>query len=125
MLWLQVYKHYRANTITESVDPILKDEYPEREASNVLQIRLLCTQAPLAVRPSMSEVVYMLTDKECSIPSPKQPPFLNASILNSDVSRTSMNSLLRKKEGESLKSPIQLARNQNVLKQLKHLNQGS
>ena len=52
----------------------------------------------------MSEVVHMLTDKECSIPSPKQPPFLNASVLNSDVSRTFMNSLLQTKEGESLKS---------------------
>ncbi|PRQ17283.1 putative protein kinase RLK-Pelle-DLSV family [Rosa chinensis] len=58
-----VYKHYRANTITESVDAMLKGEYSKREASNVLQIGLLCTQASLALRPSMSEVVHMLTDK--------------------------------------------------------------
>lgn len=38
----------------------------------------------------MAEVVQMLTDEKHVIPSPKQPPFLNASILNSDVSKTSM-----------------------------------
>ncbi|PQP99516.1 cysteine-rich receptor-like protein kinase 1 isoform X2 [Prunus yedoensis var. nudiflora] len=85
-----VWKHYKARNITEAVDPILKGGFPEREASDVLRIGLLCTQASLAVRPSMTEVVQMLTDKECVIPSPKQPPFLNASILSSDVSRTSM-----------------------------------
>ncbi|PQM42796.1 cysteine-rich receptor-like protein kinase 1 isoform X2 [Prunus yedoensis var. nudiflora] len=90
--WLSfiVWKHYKARNITEAVDPILKGGFPEREASDVLRIGLLCTQASLAVRPSMTEVVQMLTDKECVIPSPKQPPFLNASILSSDVSRTSM-----------------------------------
>ncbi|CAL9031037.1 unnamed protein product [Prunus brigantina] len=85
-----VWKHYKARNITEAVDPILKGGFPEREASDVLRIGLLCTQASLAVRPSMTEVVQMLTDKECVIPSPKRPPFLNASILSSDVSRTSM-----------------------------------
>ncbi|KAM5572009.1 cysteine-rich receptor-like protein kinase 1 [Rosa sericea] len=100
-----VYKHYRANTITESVDAMLKGDYSEREASNVLQIGLLCTQASLALRPSMFEVVHMLTDKECSIPSPKQPPFLNASILNSDSSRSTL-SYLSKEGGDEYVSKI-------------------
>lgn len=55
----------------------------------MLQIGLLCTQASQTLRPSMSEVVQMLTDIEYEIPSPKQPPFLNASVLASDNSRTS------------------------------------
>jgi hypothetical protein len=54
----------------------------------VLQIGLLCTQASAALRPSMSEVVEMLNNEECVIPSPKQPPFLNASVLSSDDSST-------------------------------------
>jgi hypothetical protein len=60
-----------------------------REASNVLQIGLLCTQASAALRPSMFEVVEMLNNEKCVIPSPKQPPFLNASVLSSDESSTS------------------------------------
>ncbi|KAE8124259.1 hypothetical protein FH972_019161 [Carpinus fangiana] len=85
---LSVWRHYKANKITQSVDPALKGIYSEKEASNVLQIGLLCTQASAALRPSMSEVVEMLNNEECVIPSPKQPPFLNASVLSSDDSST-------------------------------------
>ncbi|KAH7511676.1 hypothetical protein JRO89_XSUnG0178600 [Xanthoceras sorbifolium] len=77
-----VWKHYRANKITQSMDPGLSGRFPENEASKVLQIGLLCTQASVALRPSMSEVVQMLNDKDFRIPSPKQPPFLNASVIS-------------------------------------------
>ncbi|KAM6570040.1 hypothetical protein CsatB_018025 [Cannabis sativa] len=82
-----VWKCYKEKKISESIDPGLKSDFPIEEASNVLQIGLLCTQASVALRPSMSDVVKMLTDEEYGIPSPKQPPFLNASLLNSDETR--------------------------------------
>lgn len=74
----QVWKLYKAEKLAESVDPCLKDDFPIKEASNVLQIGLLCTQASAALRPSMDEVVQMLTHRDCEIPSPNQPPFLSA-----------------------------------------------
>ncbi|XP_077253589.1 cysteine-rich receptor-like protein kinase 42 [Tasmannia lanceolata] len=80
-----VWKHYKSNTLVECVDQCLKDNFPAKEASGVLQIGLLCTQASVALRPSMSAVVQMLTDKECTIPLPKQPPFLNASVVHLDT----------------------------------------
>ncbi|KAF7135330.1 hypothetical protein RHSIM_Rhsim08G0174200 [Rhododendron simsii] len=80
-----VWKHYKAGNITRVLecDSLKGDGFQEREASNALQIGLLCTQTSAALRPSMSEVVRMLTAKgsETRIPSPKQPPFLNASVL--------------------------------------------
>ncbi|XP_058227393.1 cysteine-rich receptor-like protein kinase 42 [Rhododendron vialii] len=80
-----VWKHYKAGSITRVLecDSLKGDGFQEREASNALQIGLLCTQTSAALRPSMSEVVRMLTAKESEtrIPSPKQPPFLNASVL--------------------------------------------
>ena len=79
----QVWKHYKADNITESIDPSLKGRCPVKEVSNVLQIGLLCTQSSHALRPYMSEVVQMLTDEEYVIPLPTQAPFLNASILSS------------------------------------------
>ena len=78
---LQVWTLYRSNTLTEAVDPCIRDEISAKEASNVLQIGLLCTQASVPLRPSMAQVVQMLTDKDCEIPTPNQPPFLNASVL--------------------------------------------
>ncbi|KAJ6882318.1 cysteine-rich receptor-like protein kinase 1 isoform X2 [Populus alba x Populus x berolinensis] len=80
----QVWKHYKANTITDMVDPGLRGMFSQKQAEKVLQIGLLCTQASSRLRPSMNGVVQMLTDAQCEIPSPKQPPFLNASVLSPD-----------------------------------------
>ncbi|XP_065875337.1 cysteine-rich receptor-like protein kinase 1 [Euphorbia lathyris] len=76
-----VWKHYKANTLVKSIDPRLEDVYSRKEAENVLQIGLVCTQTSSSLRPSMPEVVPMLRFKDTPIPSPKQPPFLNASVL--------------------------------------------
>ncbi|KAA8548130.1 hypothetical protein F0562_004609 [Nyssa sinensis] len=91
-----VWKLYRTNSMAECVDPGLKNDFPVTEASKVLQIGLLCTQASVGLRPSMDEVVQMLTNKDYEIPLPNQPPFLNASLLESDRSSgsNSINSLV-------------------------------
>ncbi|WVZ09125.1 hypothetical protein V8G54_013655 [Vigna mungo] len=79
---VQVWKNYKANNITASVDPVLQGKLTVEEASNTLQAGLLCTQSTVTLRPSMSEVVQMLTKKDYAIPSPKQQPFLNFSGLS-------------------------------------------
>ncbi|KAL6135800.1 hypothetical protein ACLB2K_068025 [Fragaria x ananassa] len=90
----KVWKHYRSNELAEVVDPRLKNhELPAKEVSNTLQIGLLCTQASVALRPSMAEVVLMLTaNKERHIPVPNQPPFLSASMLEQASTINSANS---------------------------------
>ncbi|PNX72073.1 cysteine-rich receptor-like protein kinase 42-like protein, partial [Trifolium pratense] len=81
-----VWKLYRSNTLVESVDSSLGDDFPEAEASRVFNIGLLCTQASAALRPSMDEVVQMLRNSELDVPTPNQPPFLNTAMLDSDSS---------------------------------------
>ncbi|XP_068641367.1 cysteine-rich receptor-like protein kinase 42 [Aristolochia californica] len=88
-----VWKNYRSNNLTESVDPRLNGNFPEKRARDVLQIGLLCTQALVSLRPSMYEVVNMLTSEDTTIPAPKQPPFLNASVLDPDTPTLSSHSL--------------------------------
>ncbi|KAK4843363.1 hypothetical protein QYF36_007263 [Acer negundo] len=86
-----VWRHHKANKITLSIDPGLRGRFPENEASKVLQIGLLCTQASVALRPTMCQVVQMLKDNDFAIPSPKQPPFLNASVISpGDSSKNSI-----------------------------------
>ncbi|KAK1565528.1 hypothetical protein Q3G72_028853 [Acer saccharum] len=86
-----VWRHHKANKITRSIDPGLRGRFPENEASKVLQIGLLCTQASVSLRPTMCQVVQMLKDKDFTIPSPKQPPFLNASVISpGDSSKNSI-----------------------------------
>ncbi|GMI96389.1 cysteine-rich RLK (RECEPTOR-like protein kinase) 42 [Hibiscus trionum] len=78
----RVWKQYKANNITQAIDSGLEGKFDEKEASTALQVGLLCTQASVAIRPSMSEVVQMLTTAKYEIPRPKQPPFLNASVIS-------------------------------------------
>ncbi|KAK7339547.1 hypothetical protein VNO77_20221 [Canavalia gladiata] len=91
-----VWKLYRLNTLTEAVDSCLGDDFSATEASRIFQIGLLCTQASASLRPSMSQVVYMLINSNIDVPIPNQPPFLNTGVLDSDssIKSYSTNSLI-------------------------------
>ncbi|CAL5368213.1 unnamed protein product [Camellia sinensis] len=91
-----VWKFYKTNRLAEAVDPRLKNVFPAEDASRVLQVGLLCTQASVSLRPSMDEVVHMLIHSDFEIPVPNQPPFLNASALDprSSTRSYSINSLM-------------------------------
>ncbi|TKY50451.1 Cysteine-rich receptor protein kinase 42 [Spatholobus suberectus] len=77
-----VWKLYKSNRLAEAVDPCLGDDFPPAEASRVFQIGLLCTQASASLRPSMAQVVCMLSNSNLDVPIPKQPPFLNSRLLD-------------------------------------------
>ncbi|EEF37686.1 kinase, putative [Ricinus communis] len=84
-----VWQLYRLNRLVEAADPSLRDDFSAEEVSRVLQTGLLCTQASVALRPSMAEVVVMLTNSGGEIPLPSQPPFMNATSLEPESSRRS------------------------------------
>lgn len=76
--WPQVWELYKSGRLAEAIDPCLNSDYPAREAMDVLQIGLLCTQALASSRPSMAAIVKLLTSEgEREVDIPKQPPFLN------------------------------------------------
>ena len=60
---LQVWKLYQTNEVLEIVDETTGDEYDKEEVLRMIQLGLLCTQASVAQRPSMSEIVAMLVSK--------------------------------------------------------------
>ncbi|KAL2335717.1 hypothetical protein Fmac_016930 [Flemingia macrophylla] len=77
-----VWKLYQSNKLATAVDPCLGEDFPVSEASRVFQIGLLCTQASPFLRPSMAQVVCMLSNSSLDVPIPKQPPFLNSRLLD-------------------------------------------
>ncbi|XP_050225433.1 cysteine-rich receptor-like protein kinase 1 [Mercurialis annua] len=81
-----VWKQFKSRTLIQAMDARIPDRTAVKIAENVLQIGLLCTQASPALRPSMADVVEMLTNEDSVIPTPRQPPFLNASVLTADAS---------------------------------------
>ncbi|CAE6204014.1 unnamed protein product [Arabidopsis arenosa] len=86
----RVWNLYTLSRLVEALDPCLKDEFlqvqgSEAEACKVLRVGLLCTQASPSLRPSMEEVIRMLTERDYPIPSPTNPPFLRISSLATDL----------------------------------------
>ncbi|PRQ40203.1 putative protein kinase RLK-Pelle-DLSV family [Rosa chinensis] len=73
-----VWVLYGTGQLCNAVDPVLGGQFINSEASQLLQVGLLCVQASAELRPSMSFVVKMLTDQNLEIPQPTQPPFLNS-----------------------------------------------
>ncbi|CAA0828527.1 Cysteine-rich receptor-like protein kinase 42 [Striga hermonthica] len=105
-----VWNHFKTDRLPEAVDPCLKGEFPAMEASKALKIGLLCAQASVTERPSMAEVVQMLTNENYEIPEPKQPPFLQthpfstSSTGSSSYSINSLNSNVMRKYEASYRS---------------------
>ncbi|KDP20844.1 hypothetical protein JCGZ_21315 [Jatropha curcas] len=62
-------------SVSEIVDPSLKGSYNPNDVSRCIQIGLLCVQENAMDRPTMLEVVLMLSS-ETPLPTPKQPAFV-------------------------------------------------
>ncbi|XP_043808132.1 G-type lectin S-receptor-like serine/threonine-protein kinase RKS1 isoform X2 [Manihot esculenta] len=71
----QVWELWREDNVLEIVDSILEESYPPDEVLRCIQIALLCVQENAVDRPTMLEVVLMLSS-ETAIPSPKKPAFI-------------------------------------------------
>ncbi|KAG0468438.1 hypothetical protein HPP92_017766 [Vanilla planifolia] len=81
------WKLYERSSICDLVNPRLKaDGIDEAGVLQVCQVALLCLQPCPSLRPSMSEVVSMLTSKTVQIASPEKPAFMDAKYkINTDI----------------------------------------
>ncbi|KAK0602390.1 hypothetical protein LWI29_032858 [Acer saccharum] len=66
-------------------DPILENEASYPMLIRYINVGLLCVQEIAADRPTMSEVVSMLTNEHLILPSPKQPAFSYLKSLQNSV----------------------------------------
>ncbi|XP_019707363.1 G-type lectin S-receptor-like serine/threonine-protein kinase At4g27290 isoform X1 [Elaeis guineensis] len=74
----------------ELIDPSLADESPRHEISRCIHVALMCVQENAADRPTMSDVVAMLTRESSAFPDPKQPGFFTVRIATEGDSRSNM-----------------------------------
>jgi hypothetical protein len=56
------------------------------EMKRCINIALLCVQESAADRPTMSEVVAMLSNDSLTLPEPKHPSFFNLRVTNEEPS---------------------------------------
>ncbi|XP_076929466.1 G-type lectin S-receptor-like serine/threonine-protein kinase At1g67520 [Bidens hawaiensis] len=59
----------------ELMDPVLEDTCTPKEVMTCIHVGLLCVQDLATDRPTMSEVVSMLTNENMHLPEPKRPAF--------------------------------------------------
>ncbi|XP_076903287.1 G-type lectin S-receptor-like serine/threonine-protein kinase CES101 [Bidens hawaiensis] len=59
----------------ELMDPVLEDTCTPKEVMTCIHVGLLCVQDHASDRPTMSEVVSMLTNENMHLPEPKRPAF--------------------------------------------------
>ncbi|KHG02489.1 Cysteine-rich receptor-like protein kinase 6 [Gossypium arboreum] len=67
--------HWNNGTAEELIDPILNDPWPTFEAFKCIHIGLLCVQEDAADRPSMSDIITMLSSHSVTAPAPSRPAF--------------------------------------------------
>ncbi|KAJ0112843.1 hypothetical protein Patl1_02795 [Pistacia atlantica] len=73
--FIMVWTLYRLNNLMEAVDSSLKEEFHVEEATKVLQIGLLCTQAEVALRPSMAQVGMDVSEQKLRDSDPTSTAF--------------------------------------------------
>uniref|UniRef100_A0A0E0JPL8 non-specific serine/threonine protein kinase n=1 Tax=Oryza punctata TaxID=4537 RepID=A0A0E0JPL8_ORYPU len=59
------------------VDPTTRDAYPEHRVLRCVHVGLMCVQENAVDRPTMNDVISMLTSESMTLPDPKQPAFLS------------------------------------------------
>lgn len=59
-----------SDLVDENLDP---NEYNTDQVKKIIEIALLCTQSPTSMRPTMSEVVVLLTNDSSIKQKPGKP----------------------------------------------------
>ncbi|CAN1232288.1 Cysteine-rich receptor-like protein kinase 10 [Linum perenne] len=70
-----VWDHWSNGMALNLRDPTMGDRFANTEVLKCIHIGLLCVQESVAVRPTMSEVVMMLSSHTVTYPTPLKPGF--------------------------------------------------
>nr|GMC81485.1 cysteine-rich receptor-like protein kinase 10 [Ipomoea batatas] len=84
------WTHWKGGSASNVIDPILRGTLsPVHEITKCIHIALLCVQENVTDRPTMGEVLQMLSNLTMSLPIPIAPGFFIHSNINSDASNQS------------------------------------
>ncbi|XP_031128048.1 cysteine-rich receptor-like protein kinase 15 isoform X2 [Ipomoea triloba] len=85
------WTHWKNGSSLNVIDPMLRGvSSPVPDIIKCIQVALLCVQENVEDRPTMGEVVQMLSNLSTSFPVPSAPPFVIPSRVNSDASINEM-----------------------------------
>lgn len=91
---LQAWKLWTDKTWLDLVAPSLVSEGALTGIQKCIKIALLCVQENAADRPTMSDVIAMLSSELLmDLPEPKQPAFFNVRAAHGELSATTRRSI--------------------------------
>ena len=73
----QTWKLWNEKRSIELVDDILDGSFSKDEVLRCIQVALLSVQQRTEERPTMSTVVFMLSNENVELPQPKEPGFVS------------------------------------------------
>lgn len=71
---MQTWNLWKDGNALEMMDLSIRQSCPSSEVLRCIQVGLLCVQDCAANRPTMSEIIFMLST-DTTLPSPTQPTF--------------------------------------------------
>ena len=72
---MQVWELWIDGKCFQSVDPSLNESFDYDEVQRCIHVGLLCVEQYANDRPTMSDVISMLTNKSAIVSLPKKPAF--------------------------------------------------
>ena len=99
------------------MDPISGDQWPRNEVLKCIHIGLLCVQESAAERPTMSEIVGMLSSYIVTSPAPSPPAFF-VTMENPEAGLMTQNSGASSQYPESKPDSLQLSLNEVTITDL-------
>ncbi|XP_059282338.1 receptor-like serine/threonine-protein kinase SD1-8 isoform X2 [Lycium ferocissimum] len=72
------WKKWKEGRMLELIDPSIRETCDRNKATRSILVALLCVQEIPIDRPTMSDIVVMLSNETMPIPEPKQPAFRNS-----------------------------------------------
>lgn len=87
---LQAWDHWKDDRVHELIDPVItQDEISLSMLMRYVIVALLCVQETAADRPTMSDVVSMISNEHLNLSSPKEPAFVRGkNVKNSSYSNS-------------------------------------
>uniref|UniRef100_A0A2P2PKG8 non-specific serine/threonine protein kinase n=1 Tax=Rhizophora mucronata TaxID=61149 RepID=A0A2P2PKG8_RHIMU len=83
ILLAHVWRLWKEGNAADLMDEVIRDNCNADEFIRCVTVALLCVQEDLNDRPTMSKVVFMLGSEIATLPSPKEPAFVERRYLSS------------------------------------------
>ena len=84
--YLQSLQLWEGGRFLELLEASIANEIHAAEARRYINIALMCVQENPADRPTMADVIAMLSNEAMIIDEPKQPAYFNIRVGNEDES---------------------------------------